>query len=50
MSKVFDIYEVLERYNYKFPIHEMNLRWDIFAAPRDIKGLVDERSGKLQKT
>ena len=50
MNKVFEIYQILEDFNYKFPIHELNLRWDIYGSPRDITEMVEKRVGELNKT
>lgn len=36
MNKVFDIYKIMEDFNYKFSTEEMNKRWNVFAGPRDI--------------
>jgi hypothetical protein len=47
MNKVFDIYAVLEEFNYKFPPVEMQIRWDIFGSPKDIEHMVDDRQGNL---
>lgn len=49
MNKVFDVYKIMEDFNYKFTPDEMNKRWNVFAGPRDIKQLIAEREGKLDK-
>jgi len=36
MNKVFDVYKIMEGFNYKFTPDEMNKRWNVFAGPRDI--------------
>lgn len=49
MNKVFDVYKIMEDFNYKFTSDEMNKRWNVFAGPRDIMQLISEREGKLEK-
>ncbi|KAL4440889.1 hypothetical protein ABPG74_009302 [Tetrahymena malaccensis] len=49
MNKVFDVYKIMEDFNYKFTPDEMNKRWNVFAGPRDILQLINEREGKLDK-
>lgn len=49
MNKVFDVYKIMEDFNYKFTPDEMNKRWNVFAGPRDILQLIGEREGKLEK-
>ncbi len=36
MNKVFDVYKIMEEFNYKFTPDEMSKRWNTFAGPRDI--------------
>ena len=36
MNSCFDIYKMLEGFNYRFSKDEMSRRWNIFAAPREI--------------
>ena len=49
MNKVFDVYKIMEDFNYKFTPDEMNKRWNVFAGPRDILQLITERESKLDK-
>lgn len=49
MNKVFDIYKIMEGFNYKFTPDEMNRKWNVFASPRDVLQLIGERESKLDK-
>ena len=45
MNSVFDVYTILESFNYKFTKDDMTRKWNIFAAPRDINALIETRKG-----
>lgn len=45
MNSCFDIYKMLEGFNYRFSKEEMSRRWNIFAAPREILQQIDSRKG-----
>ena len=49
MNGCFDIFKMLEEFNYKFSKDEMQRRWNIFAAPREIQTMVDLRKGQIDK-
>lgn len=49
MDKCFDIYQVLEDFNYKFSTEEMNKRWQIFGSPKEIYALIEERDKQLER-
>jgi len=49
MNKCFDIYKMLEDFNWRFSNDEMNRKWNVFAGPRDVMKLVDERTSALDK-
>jgi dynein heavy chain len=36
MNSCFDIYKMLEEFNFRFTKEEMNRKWNIFASPREI--------------
>lgn len=49
MKKCFDIYIMLEDFNWRFSQDDMNRRWNVFAGPRDVMKLVDDRTNALEK-
>lgn len=49
MNKCFDIYKILEDFNWRFTNDEMNKRWNVFGAPKEISELIAERQKKLEK-
>lgn len=49
MNKGFEIYEVLEEFNWRFSIDDLNRRWNVFAAPRELYKLMEERKKSLEK-
>jgi dynein heavy chain len=49
MNKCFDIYTILEEFNWRFTTDEMNRRWQVFGGPKEITQAIDERIKKLEK-
>lgn len=49
MNKCFDIYKILEDFNWRFTNDEMNRRWLVYGGPKDILSLIGERLKKLDK-
>jgi dynein heavy chain len=49
MNKCFDIYKMLEEFNYRFTQDDLSKRWNVFAGPRDVMKLVDDRTNALEK-
>ena len=49
MNKCFDVYKILEDFNWRFTTEEMTRRWNIFAGPRDVMQLVELREKELDK-
>jgi len=44
-----DIFKILETFNYRFPVDDMNKKWNIYGYPKQIKELVEERRVALEK-
>jgi len=36
MNKCFDVYKILEDFNWRFKTEEMNRKWEVFSGPKDI--------------
>ena len=36
MNKCFDIYKILEEFNYRFNKDELDKRWMIFGSPKEL--------------
>lgn len=49
MNKCFDIYKILEDFNWRFTTDEMNKRWHVYGGPKDILALIGERNKKVEK-
>lgn len=49
MNKCFDIYKMLEDFNWRFKTEEMNKKWEVFSGPKDILLVIEERRKKLEK-
>ena len=43
MGKCFDIFKILEGFNYRFSKDELDKRWIIFGSPKELTELVDRR-------
>jgi dynein heavy chain, axonemal len=49
MGKCFDIYKILEDFNYRFNKEDLDKRWLIFGSPKELMELVDKRNKELEK-
>jgi dynein heavy chain len=49
MQKCFDIYKILEDFNYRFSKDELDKRWIIFGSPEEITQMVEKRVKDLDK-
>lgn len=49
MNSCFDIYKMLEGFNYRFSKEDLNRRWNIFGSPREILTMVEARKSQLDK-
>lgn len=49
MNKCFDIYNILEGFNYRFPKEDMDKKWMIYGSPKEIYDLIDSRIKELEK-
>jgi dynein heavy chain len=49
MDRTFDIYTILEGFNYRFTKDELERRWNIFGSPKEIYNLVEKRERELDK-
>lgn len=49
MTKCFDIYKILEGFNYKFSKEDMDRKWTVFGSPKDTMELIAKRSKELEK-
>lgn len=49
MQKCFDIYRILEDFNYRFSKDELDKRWIIFGSPEEITQMVEKRVKDLDK-
>ena len=49
MNKCFDIYRILEDFNFRFNKEDMDRRWHIFGCPRDTMDLVNKRKKDCEK-
>ena len=49
MQKCFDIYKILEEFNYRFSKDELDKRWIIFGSPEEITQMVEKRVKDLEK-
>ncbi|CAK83095.1 unnamed protein product (macronuclear) [Paramecium tetraurelia] len=49
MNQLFDVFKMLEEFNYRFPLDDFQRRWKIFGSPKEIKEMVEVRNGQLEK-
>jgi dynein heavy chain, axonemal len=49
MNKCFEVYKILEDFNYRFSKEDMDKRWMIFGSPKDTMALVEKRKKELEK-
>lgn len=49
MNKCFDVYKILEGFNYRFSKDELDKRWIIFGSPKELNELVEKREKELEK-
>jgi len=49
MDNVFDIYKILEGFNWRFTNEEMDKRWKVFGSNKEIMELINERTSQLDK-
>lgn len=49
MQKCFDVYKILEGFNYRFSKDELDKRWIIFGYPEEINIMVEKRAKDLEK-
>ena len=49
MNKCFDIYRILEDFNFRFNKEDMDRRWHIFGCPRDTMDLVNKMKKDCEK-
>ena len=47
MGKCFDVYKILEDFNYRFNKEDLDKRWLIFGSPKELLELVDKRNKEL---
>ena len=48
-NKCFDIFKILETFNYKFSKEDMKKKWDIFGSPREVNATVELRKAQIEK-
>lgn len=49
MNKCFEIYSILEGFNFRFSKDDMDKRWQIFGGPAEIDELIEKRVKELEK-
>ena len=49
MIKCFDIYKILEDFNYRFNKEDLDKKWLIFGSPKELMELVEKRNKELEK-
>lgn len=49
MNKCFDIYKILEGFNYRFPKDDLDKKWNVFGSPKDIIELINKKNNELDK-
>lgn len=49
MTGLFDVFKMLEEFNYRFPVEDFQRRWKIFGSPKEIREMVEVRNGQLEK-
>lgn len=48
-NQLFDVFRMLEEFNYRFPVEDIQRRWKIFGTPKEIKELIEARTVQLEK-
>lgn len=43
MNKCFEIYNILESFNFRFSKDDMDKRWHIFGGPAEINDIITKR-------
>jgi len=49
MNKTFEVYTILENFNFRFSKDDMDKRWTIFGGPAEINTLIEKRLKELEK-
>lgn len=49
MNKCFEVYKILDSFNYRFTKEDMDRKWFIFGCPRDTLDLVQKRKKEMEK-
>jgi dynein heavy chain, axonemal len=49
MNKCFDVYKILEGFNYRFSKEDLDRRWNVYGGIRDIMNLIEKRNKELEK-
>ena len=49
MTKCFDVYKILEGFNYRFSKDDLDRRWHIFGGVKDILELIEKRTKEVEK-
>lgn len=49
MNKCFDVYKILEGFNYRFSKEDLDRKWNVFGGTRDIINLIEKRNKELEK-
>lgn len=45
----FEIFKILEEFNYRFSKEDMDRKWNTFGAPKDTAELIEKREKELEK-
>ena len=43
MNKCFEVYKILEGFNFRFSKEDMDRKWNVFGGSRDVFDLIDRR-------
>lgn len=49
MNKCFDVYRILEGFNYRFSKDDLDRRWHVYGGIKDIMQLIEKREKELEK-
>jgi dynein heavy chain len=49
MAKCFDVYKILEGFNYRFSKDDMDRKWTVFGGTKDVLELIAKREKELEK-
>lgn len=44
MTQLFDVFKMLEEFNYRFPLDDFQRRWKIFGSPKEVKEMIEIRN------